>query len=770
MTRVSLYALIPYVLTAISFGTAYFDAYILAVILISVIQFIRRKRIVMSLFMLIFTTIAFFTCGSSYSLCNKSFYPLLDEPISLTCMVDETPSYSENTVQFTAKMISAVHHGGNVKLDEKVLVFINGVDLNLHYGDEIEFKTTLTLPNENSNIGGFNYRNHLRSQDIHTLCTTYDYAVANRGTHEKINPVIHKIFILRSALLQKCDKYFSGDISAFIKALILGYKSDMSDELNVYINRAGISHIVSISGLHLSIMMVMINLILQKLKFRSSVFVIPILNIISALFITVLTGFSPSVMRAALMLIISNSAALVYRENDSVQSMSFAMLILLLANPCAIDDVRLVLSAVSTLGIILFYEKVNKKSGFIKPKFIRDTLSMTLSAQIAAVPFCVFYFGTISVLGILTNLIIVPLMPSLMGTCLIFMAMPFFAVAQFLSDGIWLAIKCILIVAKLISLIPFAQLDMGFAKFTYTTLLTVFIVYMMKKTITRRDFRKNLLCFALSCIAVMLIFFSPATGNFNLTVINVGQGDCTLIEFPNGKTMLIDGGGSATSDYDTAAKIIKPYLIQNGINKIDYAVISHFHADHAGGILNLAACFPVDCIIAPDYLKAGSESIIQNTFDICKRRQIPLYLMEKGDGFSPAEGITFKVYSPESNYIYGENDGSMVFKISAFGRSVLFTGDIERHTRHILANSSDDISCDILKAPHHGDYSTADSEFLDAASAEIVYVCVGKNNSYGHPDEKSLMLYADKKINTFRTDIDQTIKFTIKRNGEIKIS
>lgn len=101
--------------------------------------------------------------------------------------------------------------------------------------------------------------------------------------------------------------------------------------------------------------------------------------------------------------------------------------------------------------------------------------------------------------------------------------------------------------------------------------------------------------------------FTPTDGNVHLTAINVGQGDCTLIEFPSGKTMLIDGGGSATSDYDTAAKIIKPYLIQNGISKIDFAVISHYHADHAGGILNLADDFPIGCIIAPDYLKAGTE-------------------------------------------------------------------------------------------------------------------------------------------------------------------
>ncbi len=488
------------------------------------------------------------------------------------------------------------------------------------------------------------------------------------------------------------------------------------------------------------------------------------------MFITALTGFSPSVKRAAIMLIISNSASLVYRENDSVQSLSFAILILLLANPIAIFDVRLVLSAISTLGIILLNNKINNRlPKFIKPSFLRDTLSMSLSAQIAATPFCVYYFGTISVLGVITNLIAVPLMPYLMGTGIAFMAMPINCIAKFLSDGIWLMVNFILFVANYIPAIPFAQIEISFIEFLRLTLLLSFVVYIIKKTVTCRVFYKNALRFILACTAIVLIFFPPTSKDVNLTVINVGQGDCTLVEFPNGKTMMIDGGGSATTDYDTAAKIIKPYLTQNGIRKIDYAVISHFHADHAGGILNLADDFSIGCIIAPDYFKAGNENVLKSTFDICFKMDIPLYLMDKGDKFNPGENILFEVYSPEAFYRYSENDASLVFKITAYGKSVLFTGDIENYTRHILAQSGDDISCDILKAPHHGDYSRADDDFLNVATPEIAYVCAGENNPYGHPDERTLILYAVKNIKAFRTDLDKTIKFTIKRNGKIKI-
>lgn len=119
MKRVSLYVLIPYALTAISFDTVYFDAFILTVIITSILNFIRRKRIVISLFILFFTSVAFFNCASLYSLCNKSFYPIIDKQISLTCVVDSTPSYNKNDVQFTADMMCARYNGKNIDLNEK---------------------------------------------------------------------------------------------------------------------------------------------------------------------------------------------------------------------------------------------------------------------------------------------------------------------------------------------------------------------------------------------------------------------------------------------------------------------------------------------------------------------------------------------------------------------------------------------------------------------------------------------------------------------------
>ncbi len=771
MTRISLYALIPCVLVSLVFGTAYLDLCLLTVVFAAVINLIRKRSVAASVLMLAFTVISAISCGNTFALSNKSFYPLLEEAVTLKCVVDETPAIDADGGSFTAVMVSALHHGEEIALDGKVTVHLNGGDISLSYGDLIEFKTRLTLPSESLYAGGFSYRSYLRSMGVHIVCTAYDFATVNHGTYEGVNPVTHKIFRLRRSLLEKCDQYFNGDTAAFIKALLLGYSSDISENMSDNIRRAGISHVIAVSGMHLSILMIIINAFIRRLKFSGSVIVAPVLSILCTLFITALTGFSPSVKRAAIMLIISNSASIFRRENDSLQSLSFAIVILLLANPFAILDVRLALSASAVLGIILLSPVISRALGrLIKIGALREIIVITLAAQIFTAPLSVIFFNTISVTGVVTNLLVIPIIPYLMGTGVLFLFMSFQPLAEFLSDGMWLAVNAITKAAELVSSIPFAQVEVGFAKFIYITVLAAVAVYLIKKTVGCEKRGRSVAYFCISCAATVLIFFPPVAGDMDITAINVGQGDCTLIELPGGKTMLIDGGGGLAEDYDVAERIIRPYLIEHGISKIDYAVISHFHSDHAEGILNLAESFPIGCIIAPDYLKGDGSGIVERLFDICKSRRIPLYLMDRGDTLTPEKDVSLTVYSPDFPYVYNDNDASLVFKISAFGRSLLFTGDIEYYGRRMLARNPQEIQADILKAPHHGDYTIADAELLQAVNPDTVYVCVGANNTYGHPSEETVELYADRGINVLRTDIDGTLKFKIKRNGKLSIS
>ena len=763
MARISVFSLIPFIIISASFTSGYFDFCVLSLFFVLLINLIRKTNLYPTCVMAFMAVLTIVLCEKAYFINDKSFFPLIDKPITLSCVVDETPIYNDGRIRFSANMISAENTKEKFQLNGKVMVFAKGDKADISYGDLLSFKTVLTLPTKSMNVGGFDYGNYLKTQGIHAICETYDFSIVNNGVYEKASPLVVGIFNIREFLLKKCDTYFDKETSPFIKALLLGYDSDMSATTKNTISRSGISHVVAVSGMHLSIFMSILGFLTYKIKGKHRRIIISCLNILVAVFITILTGFSPSVKRAALMLIILNCANIVYRENDSLQALAFSVLILMLANPFTILDPSLSLSAAAVVGIIFLSERFTEKLTFIKIKMIREIIAFSLSAQISTFLLSAYYFKSISVLGIITNILILPIIPFIMAMGIVFLISPFGWLSGFVSGGVWLGVKIILSVSEVISFIPFSRLALSFEKTIYIVSIITAIIWLMRKTITSNSFYKNALCFTISMFLFFMMFFSPTPNTFSITAINVGQGDCTLLQFPGGKTMLIDGGGNFADDLDENENIITPYLISNNIYKIDYAVVSHYHTDHINGILKLAKDFNIGCIIAPKYFSEDTLKAVNKLIDVCRENSIPLYFVESGFEIYPDSDSVFTVLNPDSDIAYDDDNCSLVAKVTSYGKSVLFTGDIDYYTKSLLLSKGVDLDIDILKAPHHGDYTPIDEEFTDALTPEVVIISVGKNNMYGHPKEDTIKLYERRKIETMRTDLMGTIEFVFKR-------
>lgn len=757
MARIFLYALVPYMLTCVTFGTDFFVLYLLTAVIFSVQCFIRRKRIATGVFVILFSFFASLSVGNANCVHKEKVYPFIDKNVSLTCVVKETPKEDENGVQFTAELLSAEHGGKTTDIDGKAVVYVNGCAKRLAYGDKISFKTVLSLPSTEQNTGGFNYEKYLRSQGIAVTCYTGDYSITNYGTYEKENPILLKIFRLRGRLIEKCERHFDTYTSSFIKALLLGYKADMPDDMNSYITKSGISHIVSVSGLHLSILMLIAGLFLSRLKFKGSVFVTPILSIVCALFITSLTGFSPSVKRAALMLIAANTLSVVYRESDSLHSLSFALLVLLIENPCALNDVRLSLSVTAVLGIVLFGGKISRfLCRFIKIGIIRETVATSIGAQIFALPVAVYYFNTVSFVSILTNTVVLPIIPYLMGAGVLFLAVPFEPIAKFISGGIWLAVQAILAVAKLFASFSMGNITVSFNEFLYIVILLSVSFFLIKRTLDCRSGKKNILLTALSAVLIVGVFFQPSNGNFEITVINTGATDCALLNFPGGKTMLVSEGydeRTNASPYNAES-----YLMKNGITRIDYAVIPCLNEKSYDCILDLFGSVDIGSVISSPCGAAKSD-LFRKISVAAKENGTSVYLLKKGDKFMPDENSVITVYSPNTKYKYEKDGGSLVFKVTSLGHSVLFTGNIDFGTKSILIDENADIDAEILKIPSHGAYNGNDGEFLSHINPEEAFVCVKKDNFENLPSRKTVKLYGERNIPLYRTDLDKTIKF-----------
>lgn len=759
MSRFWVHILLPFLFVSLTYDTSYLSVLLCTLFLLAVTGFIRRKNIFITIHYLLFSLIALLICNNAYSVTNKSFYPLVDKPVTLTCAVDDTPVYSGGTVSYTAKMISAMSGNSDFALDGKILLNyeIENTENIPSYADVIKFKTKLHIPEKSGN-----YRRYLNSIGVFVSCDTEEFAIVNNGKYEKANPILYGIFSARDAFIKKCDMFFNSDTSSFIKALLLGYKTDFSENIQSDITRSGISHIVSVSGMHLSVLVYLITFLIRRLKInlKFKFFAIPLLNIVCALFITALTGFSPSVKRAALMMVFANTASLLYRENDSLQSLSFAVVVLLISNPCAVYDIRLVLSALAVAGIVIYSPSIERAlEKFIKIPVIRETCSISIASQIFTLPVIVYSFNTLSLLGILTNLIIVPAIPYIMGAGFVFLIIPVRYAADFISGGIWLSVQLIFKIIHIISSIPFCQVKVGFSQFAFVSVLSAASIWFIKRTIYCKSNIKNFVYFISSCVMVFTIFFNPAPFEFSISAIDTGRGDCSLIRFYDGKTMIIDCGSYPDGAGTQSAK---RYLAKEGISKIDYAVISSPGIENTENILLLAESMKIGCIIIPDCITLKNAKTIDSVLSQCEEKSIPVYLMNSGDSFSPCKECKVQILYPLENTHYKNSNSPLVLKINAANRSVLFTGSIKSFERQVLSESTD-ICADILKLPSGDSFTWADENFTDAVNPDFAYIFSQNIN------EKTAKLYSDKDITLFPVLSNGTVKFTINRNGEIRI-
>lgn len=232
-----------------------------------------------------------------------------------------------------------------------------------------------------------------------------------------------------------------------------------------------------------------------------------------------------------------------------------------------------------------------------------------------------------------------------------------------------------------------------------------------------------------------------------LHFIDVGQGDCTLVE-SNGKYALIDAG-----EYSEGEKVVA-YLASQGVKELDYIIATHPHSDHVGGLSEVIRTFSTGALICPD---APSTSSWEYVMDAADERGVPYETPEPYE-FYQLGSATITVLSPSKDAIYSNlNDYSIVTMIEYGNTSALLTGDAEKIVEKELVKGPYDLSADILKCGHHGSSTSSCAQFLEAVSPDAAVISCGKNNDYGHPHKETLTALKDRNIPVWRTDISGNI-------------
>ena len=262
--------------------------------------------------------------------------------------------------------------------------------------------------------------------------------------------------------------------------------------------------------------------------------------------------------------------------------------------------------------------------------------------------------------------------------------------------------------------------------------------------------KKLFFIYILIITIISLLIPSGKNNYFSIHTIDVGQGDSILIQTPNSKNILIDGGDN------NSHHIVSNYLKNKKVKNIDYIIATHFDSDHIGGLDNIIDKFKVSRIYAPNY-KCNTESY-KNLINSCLDKNLDLQYLKQGDFINIEDNINLTVLSP--SYIQEENNlNSIVFKIDYKNKSFLFTGDAEANNEINIINSYDMSDIDFIKIGHHGSSSSTTEEFIKEVSPDIAVISCGYKNQYGHPHKSTLDTLDDNNVLTYRTDILGNIVF-----------
>ena len=561
---------------------------------------------------------------------------------------------------------------------------------------------------------------------------------------------------IRNRLLSMLNSLFPEDTKGFAQALLLGNSDNLSDAEDEAFRASGIRHIIAVSGLHVSILFSLLYTLLGRRRWLCTLIGIPVLILFSGM-----AGFTPSVVRACIMQGLILLANFLDRQYDPPTALAFAVLVILGTNPLAVTSVSFQLSAGCITGIFLFSSRVHryllheKRLGSARGKNIKAVLkrwfagsiSGTFGALSLTLPLCAAHFGTVCIIGILTNLltlwVVTFIFCGILAACFASLIAPVLgtAVAWVVS---W-PMRYVVAVAKLFGAVPYATVS---SENFYVTAWLVFCYVAFGILLLQKRKRPVLLCVCAAAglaLALLGAALEPRTANYRMTVLDVGQGQCVLLQ-SKGQCYIVDCGGSiALSAADKAVQT----LHTQGIYRIDGLILTHFDTDHTGGAEYLLRRLDVDTV----YISNTDE-------DDPVRKLLEADYSDKL--CSVNNELSFACGTAELTILPGQagtsgNESSLCVLFQGENCDILITGDRNKTGEKYLLEQTELPDIEVLVAGHHGAASSTSWELLDVIRPKMAVISVGSDNTYGHPEQSVLDLLTFFGCKIYRTDLHGTI-------------
>jgi len=570
----------------------------------------------------------------------------------------------------------------------KVLLRTVNIKKRLIYGSYINVKTKLEIPSAKRNPGQFDYREYLTAEKIFRLATITSLDSITLIAKNKASYFQDAIFIPVKKYCQTAfHDHLSQSCGAIMNALLLGEKQNI-DRLTIQkFQKVGVVHVLAISGLHVGYVVLFVFTALSILRFSTNIRIIT-LAVILLLYI-ILVAFKPPVMRASIMVLLYFWGKLMGHKINTGNIISGAAIIILLVDPQELFNPGFQFSFGAVISIIYGWRKLDAliplKKKIANNKFllngIWNPLLVSLSAVWGTLPLTIYYYGTIPIIALFANIIVIPLIGAIV--LLGFFLLIIHGISGVIADGIGTMIDYIyqflVWITGLFARIPFASVDV--AKPSLLVISLMVFGFLIIINLNKRFIQRIVPYYASLVLIYLLIKLIPSPAVLEVAFLDVGQGDATYFKFPNEKTMVVDAG-DASASWDHGILTLLPFLKQKGDLRITYLIGSHPHDDHIGGFVSLLNRVQVDTLVMSKYLFFTSTYV--EIMRLCSLKNIPVLQIQKGDILNVDPSCRVYVLHPDSihaTYNRGNgaecNNSSLVLKIQYGKNAVLLTGDLE---------------------------------------------------------------------------------------------
>ena len=651
--------------------------------------------------------------------------------------------YTLNDTIFTGKITNYSFNGNKLTMEvkgkEKVIVnyyFKNEEEkenlfFSLHLKDTISFFGTFKEVSNNTIPNTFNYKNYLYNKKIYYTFTATSINIIDNNKNI--------FYIIKDTLLKKI---YSRDNADYLLTFVLCDKSLLNSEDYTSFKNNGIAHLLAISGMHVGILLTILNFCLKKAKENMRFTIISIVLLIFAF----LTSFVPSILRVSLFFILNKINKEFNLRYKSIEILLITAYILVLFNPFIVYDLGFIYSFVISFGIMYYQDKITGN-------YFNKLFRISLIAFLFSLPINSLVNYEINLTSIISNMVFVPfisliLYPLSLITFIIPILSPLFnfilKITAYLN----------LIFTKFVLIINIPKMPI-----VLVILCFLLLIYLKRN-------KKLIICLIL--IIALCKVIPLLDNNYYVYYLDVNQGDSSLIISPHQKNVLmIDTGGKVTFNQDEWAKSSKTYQLSDntiqflksiGITKINYLILTHGDFDHMGEAINLVNNFKVEKVI----FNCGEyNDLEQELIKVLDKKNIKYYSCIKELNID-----NNKLYFLQTKEYDNENDNSNVIYTELDGYKFMFMGDASTTTEKEIMNRYNLPDIDVLKVGHHGSKTSSSEYFINEINPKYSIISVGKNNRYGHPNTEVLENLKESKI--YRTDEDGSIMFKIK-NNKLKI-